>query len=63
MVKVTAPFKRGTKLVYTCRKHGEQTLVTYVKWLGLERSSLIVVCWPDKTKSIVHVDDVQVPVI
>ena len=59
MERVKAPFKRGTKLTFTCRKHGTQTPVTYVRWWGFERSALIVVRWPDKSESTVHLDDVK----
>jgi hypothetical protein len=55
---MTAPFKRGTKLVYTCRK-GHKHQVTYKKWMGFERSALIVVQFADRTESVVHVNDVK----
>lgn len=54
-----APFKRGTKLVYTCPRHGNKVKVTYVRWMGFNRSALIAVKGPDGTEAIVHVNDVK----
>lgn len=60
--KAIAPFKRGQKLAYTF-PHNKTTInVKYVKWMGFERSSLIVVETVDGSKQriTVHVDDVKV---
>lgn len=47
MVKATAPHKRGTKLTYTCPRHGTKTEVKYVRWWGIQRAALIIVRFPD----------------
>ena len=54
-----APFKRGTKLIYTC-KNGHKVKVKYMKWWGFSRSALIVVKGPDGKEATVHVNDVKV---
>lgn len=57
--KMTAPFKRGTKLLF-----GKKEIpVKYVKWMGFERSALIVVEDANGARATVHVNDVKpVPV-
>lgn len=54
-----APYKRGTRLIYTCPRHGTQTPVKYVKWMGFARSAFIVVKGPDGKRATVHVNDVK----
>lgn len=56
--KAKAPFKRGTKLIYTC-PNGKQVNVTYRKWWGIMRSALIIVEGPDGKCATVHVNDVK----
>lgn len=59
-----APFKRGTKLTLTdvLVNGGMPTPVKYVKWMGFERSSLIVVELEDGTgrRFTAHVNTVTV---
>jgi hypothetical protein len=55
---MAAPFRRGQKLHYHGPHHPHGP-AKYVKWMGFERSSLIVVEFPDKTRATVHVDDVR----
>ena len=49
------PFARGTKLLFV-HKGGVRMPVTYVKWMGFERSSLVVVKHANGHKEIVHID-------
>lgn len=61
MDKPKAPFKRGIKLDYTSGSTGNVIPVKYIKWLGFERSSLIVVERLDtKFRFTVHLDEVKV---
>ena len=57
--KPTAPYKRGTKLTYTCPTHKTVMPVKYVKWHGLERAALIVVEDVNKERFTVNVADVS----
>jgi hypothetical protein len=66
MAKMTAPFKRGQRLIlrspvtWGCPNDSE-TEVIYVKWMGFNRAALIVVCPLDNKarRFIVHVNDVK----
>lgn len=53
-----APFRRGQPLYYSGahRPHGP---VKYVRWMGFERSALVVVEFPDGTRATVHVSEVS----
>ena len=46
--RMTAPFKRGTKLTVTdpAINGGKPTDAKYVRWWGFERSSLVDVKYP-----------------
>lgn len=57
--KPKAPFKRGQRLTFKCDK-GHDHEAKYIKWMGFERSALIVIERLDTGKRFtVHVNDVK----
>ncbi len=53
MNTMKAPYKRGTLLSYN------GNCVKYVRWWGIQRSSLIVVRFDDGSEKTVHVSEVS----
>lgn len=53
-----APYKRGTKLVYSGCDF-KKGVVTYKRWWGFQRAALIVVLSEDGNEHTVHQDDVK----